>query len=230
MLRVRSKNVLAAVGQLGHDLAAGMAKVVGAGQPDLAVHLGLDLVVVAPLRIGRHLDGAGSAATHHVEDVADEGRLRLVDVDDRVDPVRVGAVQHKEIGISGDQRAEVGLRAVAPVVAKATAAASVHIDAGQVVGGREPGAVDDGVDAVFDAVDRAHPRFGQLGDGGRFQLHVRQSESGIPLPRHERPLAAGRIVRRQLGPQLGVGHLAHQVTAREFGRVVGLLGVDVEAG
>src|SRR5262249_17729823 len=105
----------------------------------------------------------------------------LVDVQNRVDPVGVWAVEHEEVRVPGDQRAEVGLRAVAPLVAEVTAAGAVYVNAGEVVGGLESGAVDDGVDTVFDAVDGAHPPLGQVGDGGRFQADVGQRERGVPL-------------------------------------------------
>src|ERR1700710_3116917 len=75
----------AAVRQLGDHLAARMPVVaVAIRQPYLAHHGGLDLVVVAPLRVRRDLDGPCTAASRLVQDVPDEGCLRFVDIEDRV--------------------------------------------------------------------------------------------------------------------------------------------------
>lgn len=117
---------------------------------------------------------------HPVEDVADEGGLRLVDVDDGVHAVGIRPVKHEEVGVARRQRAQVRLGPVAPVLAQVASTGSEDVDARQIVGGLETGAVDDGVDAVFDAVGGAYPALGDLGDRSGFQPHVGQREGGIP--------------------------------------------------
>ena len=105
-----------------------------------------------------------AAQGHLVQGAADELGLGLEDVDDRGDTVGVGAVQREQVRVARDDRAQIRLGAVAPVVAQPSAPGAVDVEAAQVVGGVETGSVDDGVDLVFGPVGGAQTSFGELDD------------------------------------------------------------------
>ena len=164
------------------------------------VHAPVDVRVVALLRLGPDLDRLGAAAAHVPQRRHHVGDLGLDHVDHRAVPEPgVRAEQEEQVREAGDGRAEVRARAAVPDVVEQHAAAAAHALGGRDVGDVEAGAEDDRVDRPLDAVgadDRAFARTSRtpLGD----ELDVRLAERAVPAVGRQDPLAADRVVGRDL--------------------------------
>ena len=164
-----------------------------------------------------HVHRADAEAAHGRQGAHHVVALGLVEEEDGVHPVGVGAVQHEEVGEAGHRQSEVGLGPVPPLVVQSPPVLADDLHGGQELIGPEPGPVDDGVDRVVLAVGGDHTGLGDLGDRLGDQPNVVPGQGREPLPGDQRPLAPHRVVGGERLPQVGVLHLAGQVGAGQLG-------------
>src|SRR5258708_10733714 len=150
--------------------------VVAVGKPDGVLHRPLDLVVVRVVDAAPDLDRSHPLTGHVVEEAAHESGLRLEYVDDRGDPVGVRSVEGEQIRVAGDDRPAIGLGSIAPIVAQSPPTCAVLVQAAQVVGRVESGAIYDGVDLVFGPVRGTQTSSGEFHYERRLQTHTVNGE------------------------------------------------------
>ncbi len=125
-----------------------------------------------------------------------------------------GPSRKNRFGKARHRHAEMRLRAALPGLGEGAAVWSVNAVADRRVGDLEPGAEDDRVGAVHDAVGVADPVRGHRVDAAGHDLRVLGAQRRIPGVGAEDPLAPEAVVGSQLGAQLGVGDLALEVAQR----------------
>ena len=145
------------------------------------------------------------------------GELTLEHVDDRVVPqVGVRPVEDEQVGETADADAFVGLRAVTPGLVEVQAATTVNTHRRQEVAGGEAGTVDQYVDFALHAVSGDDTALGDLADRLADHLHLRLHQRRVIVVADQDALAAQRVVRGQLGPQLRVGDLAGDMAQEQL--------------
>ena len=120
----------------------------------------------------------------------------------------------EEVREAGHGRAEVRPRAALPELVERLPAAPAHHLADRHVRHVEAGREDDRVYLALDAVGRDDRVGAHLLDPLGHELDVLLAERAVPAVRRQDPLAADRVVGRDLLEQLGVGDLLAHVPLR----------------
>ena len=182
--------------------------------PHGLLHLAVDVRGVGVLGLGQHLDARGSGVDHLADRAHQVLHLRLDDEDRAgVADAGVGPGDDEEVGEAGHGRAEVGAGELVPDVREAYAVAPAHVVGDQAVGGVVAGGEDDHVEVEVLTRGGDDARLVEAGDavGAVVQGGVRRRQRGIERVGQDDPLAADRVVRRDLGAQLRVRHLGLDV-------------------